>query len=137
MTRQQNLDAQERLATLIADRELDRLGEVFAADVVDHDPAPDQAPGAAGIIGFWQTLVQAFPDLSMSPDVTAADDDTVTIVITIRGTHQGDFLGHPATGRTVAARGVQVARFDDDARIVERWGATDELGILQQLGVLD
>lgn len=63
-----------------------------------------------------------------------ADEDNVAISYTVTGTHNGDFLGIPATGRPIKARGVQVARFEN-GKIVERWGSSDQLGILQQIGV--
>ena len=63
-----------------------------------------------------------------------ADDDNVAIAYTITGTHQGDFLGVPATGRQIKTRGMQIARFHN-SQIVERWGSSDQLGILQQIGV--
>ncbi|MET0590632.1 MAG: ester cyclase [Naasia sp.] len=133
--RQRNLEAQERLGEILASGDLDRLAEVFAADVVDHDPAPDQAPGVAGIIDFWKTFTTAFPDLEVTPRVVSADDEHVTAVLEIVGTHRGDFLGHAATDTRISARGIQVGRFED-GRLVERWGASDELGILQQIGAL-
>ncbi len=48
----------------------------------------------------------------------------------------GQFLGVEPTDRTISVRGVQIARFNEDARIVERWGSSDELGILQQLNAV-
>ncbi len=56
------------------------------------------------------------------------------IAYTVTRTHKGDFQGIAPTGRTTEARGVQIARFED-GRIAERWGSSDELGILRQLGV--
>jgi len=50
------------------------------------------------------------------------------------GTHKGDFNGIPATGKPVKARGLQISRFED-GKMVERWGSSDELGILKQIGV--
>jgi predicted ester cyclase len=54
---------------------------------------------------------------------------------TITGTHLGELLGHPATGRKVSYRGMQISRFDSDGKLVERWGSSDELGMLRQLGL--
>lgn len=51
----------------------------------------------------------------------------------IHGTHNGDFLGIAPTGKTVEARGMQIARYED-GKIVERWGSSDELGLVKQLG---
>lgn len=51
----------------------------------------------------------------------------------IHGSHNGDFLGIAPTGKTVEARGMQIARYED-GKIVERWGSSDELGLVKQLG---
>lgn len=53
---------------------------------------------------------------------------------TMSGTHQGPFQGHDATGKPVKVRGLQISRFAD-GKMVERWGSSDELGILSQLGL--
>jgi predicted ester cyclase len=61
-----------------------------------------------------------------------ADQDNIAYTIT--GTHQGPFQGIPATGKKIKARGMQTAKFDASARIKDRWGSSDELAILQQIG---
>ncbi|MET3450530.1 ester cyclase [Curtobacterium sp. 1544] len=132
MTTDANQAAQERLGGIIGDRAFDRFGEVWAEDVVDHDPAPDQAPGLTGIVDFWRAFTTAFPDLELTPDPLVVTDDFVTAVFTIRGTHTGPFQGHEPSGRSFEVRGIQVSKFRD-GKIVERWGATDEQGLAQQL----
>ena len=132
--RDRNLEAQQTLGEILGGKSLDRLGEVFADDVVDHDPAPDQPAGLEGIRAFWRDFFTAFPNADITPLVVSADDENVTVVLDIHATHTGVFLGHEATGEKFTARGIQVARFAD-GKIVERWGATDELGILTQLGL--
>ncbi|MGQ7297727.1 ester cyclase [Quadrisphaera sp. KR29] len=132
-TRETNTAAQQHLGELLNAGEIDRIDEVFAADVLDHDKAPDQGEGVEGTKGFFRTLTAAFPDAHLEVDQLVADEDNVVIAYRLSGTHQGDFQGVPATGKRVEARGVQVGRFAD-GKIVERWGATDELGILRQLG---
>lgn len=62
-----------------------------------------------------------------------ADDDPVCLAYTLTGTHQGEFQGLAPTGKSVSARGVQIGR-SQDGKIIERWGSSDELGILNQLG---
>lgn len=133
MSREQNMQAQEKLGQLIADREVDRFGEVFAEDVVDHDPAPAQAPGVRGIQDFWVQFLAGFPDAALNTEALVADDEHVTVVLTITGTHDGEFQGIEPTGTRIAVRGIQVARFENGL-IVERWGSTDEAGLLKQLG---
>lgn len=132
MSAESNLQVQQHLGELIEQRAFDRFGEVWAEDVVDHDPGPDQAPGIQGIIDFWTSFTAAFPDVQLTPETLVADDDQVTGVFTITGTHSGDFEGHPATGKTFTVRGIQVAKFRD-GRIVERWGSTDQKGLAEQL----
>ncbi len=133
MSREQNIKAQEHLGALINASAFDRLDEVFAADAVDHDPAAGQGPGAAGFQQFFTELGSGFPDAQIELQSLVADDEQVAIAYTLTGTHQGEFQGIAPTGRRIEARGVQVGRFAD-GMIVERWGSSDELGILQQLG---
>lgn len=127
-----NTRAQESLAGLIKGRTPERLGEVFAENVVDHDPAPGQAAGSAGIVQFWSGMLTAFPDLQLTPEVLSAEGDNVTVVLTITGTNTGEFDGAAPTGKSISVRGIQVARFED-GMIVERWGSTDEVGLKAQL----
>jgi len=133
MSREQNLSAQMLLGELVNSGTLDRIGEVFAPDVVDHDPASGQGPGPDGFKKFFTDLRTAFPDLALAVDSIVADDEHVAIAYQIKGTHQGDFNGIAPTRRAVAARGVQLAKFRDGL-IVERWGSSDELSLVQQLG---
>jgi steroid delta-isomerase-like uncharacterized protein len=134
MSKQANIAAQERLAANINAGNVAAAVESFAEDAVDHDPAPGQGPGREGFKAFFTGLTSAFPDAHIEPAEIVADDDHVAIAYTLSGTHKGDFNGLAPTGKTIAVRGVQVGRFED-AQIVERWGSSDELGILKQLGV--
>lgn len=65
-----------------------------------------------------------------------ADDDNVAFAYTITGTQGGPFNGIPATGKKIKVRGMQISKFNSDAKIVERWGASHEVGILQQIGAM-
>lgn len=133
MSRGTNIEAQERLGELIGAGELERLDQVFAEEVVDHDPSPGQGPGPEGFRQFFTEMRTAFPDLSVQVDELVADDDHVSIASTIGGTHNGERQGVAPTGKRVQTRGMQIARLED-GKIVERWGASDELGMLRQLG---
>lgn len=134
MTREANIATQEKAAHHINAGEIDQaVDTMFAADAVDHDPAPGQGPGREGFRTFWHTLTTAFPDAQIAPATLAADDEQVCVVYTLTGTHRGDFQGVAPTGRRIEVRGIQVGRFRD-GKIVERWGSSDELGIMTQLG---
>ena len=63
-----------------------------------------------------------------------ADDEQVAFAYTLTGTHNGAFQGHDASGKAFAVRGVQISKFAD-GKLVERWGSSDELGIMTQLGL--
>lgn len=135
MSQQANMETTKKMGEAVNRGELDRLNEVFAPGVKDHDPAPDQGSGPEGFIKFFTAFRTAFPDLKIAVEQTVADEDNVAIAYTITGTHQGPFQGIPATGKKIKARGVQIAKFNGDGKVTERWGSSDELGILQQLGV--
>ncbi|MEJ7785295.1 MAG: ester cyclase [Solirubrobacteraceae bacterium] len=135
MSKQDNIAAQEHLAGNINAGDIDTAVESFAEAAVDHDPAEGQGPGREGFRSFFQTLTTAFPDAHIEPEHVVADDEHVSIAYTLTGTHQGDFQGVAATGKKVEVRGVQIGRFEN-GKIVERWGSTDELGILKQLGAI-
>lgn len=133
MSRDANIAAQEHLAENINAGDVDTAVESFAEDAVDHDAADGQGPGREGFKTFFQLLTTAFPDANIEPAHMVADDEHVSIAYTLRGTHQGEFQGLEPTGRKIEVRGVQIGRFED-GKIVERWGSSDELGILRQLG---
>ncbi|HKF80330.1 MAG TPA: ester cyclase [Thermoleophilaceae bacterium] len=115
--------------------ELDRLDDMVAADAVDHDPYNPH--GDEGLEGMKKTVTmyrEAFPDLSFTIDDQIAEGDKVVTRWTGRGTHQGELMGAPATGRTSTVIGIGIDRFED-GMIVEAWGCWDALGMFQQLGL--
>lgn len=136
MSKEQNQATQEALAEAINGGELDKMDGLFTDDVVDHDPAEGQGPGAQGFKDFFTMMRSAFPDLQTSPEAIVVDEDFAAIAYTLTGTHEGEFQGIAPTGRKIEARGMQIARFED-GKIAERWGSSDELGILKQLGEIE
>jgi steroid delta-isomerase-like uncharacterized protein len=133
MNEMKPIEIQERWGKAAASGEFDVFDEIIAATVVDHDPAPGQAPGPAGYKAFFAQMRTAFPDLKITAEHAVASDKELAVAYTIEGTHQGPFMGVAATGKHVKARGMQIARFED-GKAVERWGSSDELGILKQIG---
>jgi steroid delta-isomerase-like uncharacterized protein len=133
MSKQQNMEAFQRFGEAVNSGKLEAILEVVSPSVIDHDPAPEQGPGPQGFVDLFTGFRQAFPDLNISVDYLVADDENISIAYTISGTHKGRFLGVPASGKAVRARGVQIARFEE-GKMVERWGSSDQLGILEQIG---
>ena len=135
MAREENVKAQEHLAGNINEGKVDAAVESFAEDSVDHDPAPDQGPGRDGFRDFWNTMLTGFPDVHIEPRHEVVDDDHVVVAYTVTGTHDGEFNGVAPTGRKIEINGIQIGRFEN-GQIVERWGSSDELGIMQQIGAV-
>jgi steroid delta-isomerase-like uncharacterized protein len=135
MSRESNIEAQQRFGEAVNTGRLDLLDALVAPDAVDNDPAPGQGAGAQGYKDFFGEMRTAFPDLHIEVEQLVADDSNVSFAYTLTGTHQGELMGHAATGRTVSVRGMQIGRFEDGL-LVERWGSSDQLGMMQQLGLL-
>ncbi|MFF4899008.1 ester cyclase [Streptomyces sp. NPDC001068] len=135
MAQEANIAAQTAFGEAVVSGDLDALDRIVAADSVDHDPAPGQGPGPDGYKGMFGELREAFPDLNVQVEHLMATDDELAFAYVISGTHLGPLMGHPATGRKVSYRGMQISRFDGDGKLVERWGSSDQLGMLQQLGL--
>ena len=130
---EKNFAALAKLAEAASSGNLAVLDEVFAPNVIDHDPAPDQEPGPDGYKRFFSGLRAAFPDLTVTVDRLVQTESDIAMAYTIHGTHRGEFAGIAPTGRPITARGMQIARFEN-GKIAERWGSSDELGILLKLG---
>lgn len=135
MSKEANIATARKMGEAVNSGHFAAFHEIFAPDVVDHDPAPDQGKGPEGFIGFFTQFRRAFPDLKIAVEHMVADEDNVAIAYTVTGTHEGPFQGIPATGKKIKARGMQIAKYDSEGRIKERWGSSDGLGILQQIGV--
>lgn len=134
MTRDVNIHAQERFGAAVNSGNFDEFDDVVAAGCVDHDPAPGQVPGPQGFKDLFTGLRASFPDLHLEVEHLTATDDDVAFAYTVTGTHQGPLMGHAPTGGTINVRGMQIGRFEN-GKLVERWGSSDQLGMLTQLGL--
>ncbi len=128
-----NITATKRFGEIVNTGELDAFPEVVAEGCVDNDPAPGQGPGPEGFKTFFTGMRTAFPDLKVEPQTVVVEEDKVAFAYEITGTHHGDFNGLAPTGKSIRVRGMQIGRFED-GKMVERWGSSDELGILKQIG---
>lgn len=96
--------------------------------------SPEPLRGLEGYLQILTIMRGAFSDIQWSIDRTVIEGDTVAARFELRGTHDGDFLGIPATGRTVTANASNFYRFDDEGLIVDEVGQPDVLSILGQIG---
>lgn len=111
------------------------LEERYNADFTDHDPADGQPAGPAGIAWYWEQFGTSFTDIERDVIDTIATPTRLTTIMNLSATHTGEFLGHAATGKRFTVRNVQVVGFRA-GKASDRWGSTDELGMLQQLGLI-
>ncbi|MFF4249244.1 ester cyclase [Streptomyces sp. NPDC001822] len=135
MSQQENIAVQTAFGEAVSTGNLDALTDLVAPGAVDHDPAPGQGPGPEGYQSMFRDLRLAFPDLRVEVEHLVATDDELAFAYTIKGTHRGELLGHAPTGKAVAYRGMQISRFEN-GKLVERWGSSDELGMMRQLGLV-
>ena len=111
------------------------LEDKYDVGFVDHDPAAGQPAGPSGPAWYWEQFYKSFSDVERDVIETIATPTRLITIMNLSGTHTGEFLGHAPTGRRFTVRNVQVLGFRD-GKASDRWGSTDELGILQQLGLL-
>ncbi|WP_299291170.1 ester cyclase [uncultured Mucilaginibacter sp.] len=135
MSAQANIETQKKFGEAVNTGHLDLLRDLISSDSIDHDPSPGQGTGPEGYIKFFKMMRTAFPDLKVEVEQLVADEDKVAFAYTITGTHEGVFMEEvQPTGKKIKARGMQISKFEN-GKMTERWGSSDELGILKQLGV--
>ena len=125
-----------RLYDLINAGDIDGFGELLAEDFVEHEETPGLDPTKEGVKQFFHMYKAAFPDLRMEAQDVLVSGDKVVARARATGTHKGEFLGMPATGKHVDVQLIDIIRFDDDGLAREHWGVFDALALLQQLGAI-
>ena len=135
MSKEVNLAALGKFAEAVQTGKFDVFKEVVSTENIDHDPAAGQVQGPEGYRTFFTGLRTAFPDMSVTLETMVADEESIAFAYTLTGTQTGPLMGFAPTGKKIKVRGMQISKFKD-GKMVERWGSSDELGMLQQLGVL-
>jgi steroid delta-isomerase-like uncharacterized protein len=109
--------------------------ELLTADYVGHDSNdPNDIPGPAGAKEQLSMYRGAFPDMSATVSDQDENGDEVTSSWTVTGTHDGDLMGVPPTGKKIESKGTTRARIAD-GKIAEEWHEWSMADMLQQLGV--
>jgi predicted ester cyclase len=110
----------------------DALDEILTPDYVVH---PEEARGRDGLQQMVEGYRTALSGLRVTIDQQFTDGDYVASRFTISGTHDGDLMGTPPTGKDVAFTGITISRCEG-GRIAEEWELTDAVGLLGQVGAL-
>ena len=105
--------------------------EILADDIVDRTGPVEYGAKEAGI-GWFAYMWQAFPDFSVRIKLQIAEGDLVATLKTFSGTHKGEFMGIPPTGKHVAFDVFDMLRVRD-GQVVEHWNVEDLSGLMKQL----
>ena len=117
-------------------RNLDVMDEVYAKGVTYHGGRGVEIGSLQGWREYLNTILIAFPDMHDTVEAIIAEGDLVAAHHTGSGTHEGGLEGIPPTGKKVTGiRGISIYRFSG-GKVVEQWEVFDELGLMQQLGVV-
>ena len=115
---------------------LDLADELYAPDYVLHDPSlPEDLHGPEGLKQYAAMTLGAFPDARVTVEDQVAEGDKVVSRWTATGTHTGELMGIAPTGRSIEISGITINRFSG-GKIAEDWYQSEDLGMMQQLGVI-
>ena len=113
---------------------LDLIDDLIALDYVSHYPTGyDFGGGPDDVKQIVTTVRTGFPNVHFTVEDVLAESDRVVGRWTFRGTHQGDFMGIPASGNDVSVMGIVIHRIVD-GKIAEAWFVWDALGLMHQIG---
>jgi steroid delta-isomerase-like uncharacterized protein len=111
------------------------IDELVEPDALIRTPLPIQATGPQALKQVWAMLLRGLPDLHITIEDLIAERDKVVSRNTVTGTHQGDYMGLPPTGKTVTYNEIFIVRLAD-GRVAETWGVVDVLSQMRQLGAI-
>ena len=136
MTEEKNKALNRRFVEEVINQgNLDVIDELIDPGAVDHAAPPGFPTGREGAKHFATMTRSAFPDLHITIEDMISEGDKVVMRGTWSGTHEGEFMGIPATGKQVTVSQIDISRVAV-GRMVEHWGKFDALGLMQQLGVV-
>ena len=113
------------------------VDELFAPDGIGHGLGEGTADvrGPADFKIFLRNMRSAFPDAHIRIEDTIVERDRAVVRVVLEGTHRGEGLGLPPTGRGVSVTGIVILKVTG-GQIVEGWNSWDQLGLLRQLGAI-
>ena len=134
MSEQNKTLARRWFEDLFSRGNLDAANEILSAEFVDHLTHEDER-GIEELKHYVTIYRTAFPDIQDSVEDIVAEADKVVVRWRSGGTHQGEFMGVPPTGRHVTFSGMRLFRIAEN-KIVESWVNIDERGLREQLGAV-
>ena len=112
------------------------IDELLIPDFVEHEELPPGIPpGREAPKVLFTMLRSAFPDLKATIEHLVAEGDEVVLHMTWTGTHEGEFMGIPPTGKSISINVIDILSIAE-GKFVEHWGVMDSMAMMQQLGVI-
>jgi steroid delta-isomerase-like uncharacterized protein len=111
------------------------VDETYTTDPIIHVPPSPDILGTEALKQFVTMYRTAFPDFHVIVEDEIAEGDMVVIRWTASGTHKGEFMDIPPTGKQIKITGISLGCIAS-GKLVETWTNFDALGMLQQLGVI-
>ena len=115
---------------------LELIDELMSENFVEHEAFPGLSEGREGVKQFFSMMRGAFDGFRMDVEDMIAEGDKVVAHITIRGTHNGEYMGIAGTGATIDVPAIDIIRYAE-GQAVEHWGVTDGMAMMEQLGALE
>ena len=115
--------------------DLDGAVAVFAPNALIHNSGAPDPLNVEGFKQFGGIFRTAFPDGKLTIEDLIVEGEKVVSRVTYRGTHTGDMLGIPPTRKPVMVSAILIDQFAD-GKIVESWRLFDQMGMMQQLGLV-
>ena len=135
MSAQDNKNLVRRYQEHYNRNDLAALDEVLSKDLLTPLIMPGIPAGLEGAKAAHRIMLKGFPDFHTHLEDLIGESDKVAARITMTGTHRGEFLGIPATGRRVEFTGMYIVQIRA-GKISEHWGEEDGVSLLRQLGLL-
>ncbi len=135
MSTESNKAAVRRFRNALDAGDFDEAMAVFAPNAVVHSAGVPNPLTLEEFAQFGRVMLSAFSGTSSTVEDVIAEGDKVVTRITFRGTHTGDMMGIPPTGRSVTVDETIIDQFAD-GRIVESWRLFDQMAMMQQLGLI-
>lgn len=111
------------------------IDELVEPDALIRSPLPMGVAGAQALKVVFTTLHRAYPDLHITVEDMIAEGDKVVTRNSVTGTHRGEYMGIPPTGKAVTYNEIFIFRFRN-GRVAESWGVVDVLSQMRQLGAI-
>jgi steroid delta-isomerase-like uncharacterized protein len=111
--------------------DVDSYMELYGENIKLHAGTYD-FPNKKAVEGMYKGFHAATSDLRLEIHETIGDGDRLAARYTVNGTHTGELMGIPATGREISMTGITIMHFED-GKVVERWDSDDSVEVLSRL----